>query len=139
MIVLVVEDEALLAMALHHILVRAGHDVVGPTGTASSALALAERTRPDMALVDINLRGAGKGTDLARAMYSRWNTPVIFATASVSEARANGDVALGYLAKPYSPEDVVASIEVAKRIIEGGRPPPPHIPHGLEMFPAGAA
>lgn len=139
MLILVVEDEALLAMTLEYVLVEAGHQVLGPAATASAALALAERSHPDLAFVDIMLRDGSRGTALAHELQTRWNTPVVFASASGSAAQANRDVAIGYLAKPYSPEDAVATVEVARCILEGGTPPPPAVPRGLEVFSTGAA
>lgn len=134
MLILVVEDEALLAMSLEYALVDAGHEVLGPAATVGAALALAEERHPDLAFVDIMLGDEIPGTDLARELRRRWNTPVIFASASGSAAHANRDVALGYLAKPYDWEDAVACVEVAKRIMAGGAPPPPAVPRALKVF-----
>src|SRR4051794_29430602 len=69
MLILVVEDEALVGLVL--VLVRGGHDVLGPAGTAAEALALAERTPPELALVDINLRNGGDGVGVARTLLGR--------------------------------------------------------------------
>lgn len=56
--VLVVEDEAIISMAIEDFLTDAGHCVVGPAGTVASALALLrEVTTIDCALLDVNLRG----------------------------------------------------------------------------------
>ena len=53
--VLVVEDEALVAIEISHVLTDAGFDVLGPAGSVPAALALLERSRCDVALLDINL------------------------------------------------------------------------------------
>ncbi len=55
--VLVVEDELLIAMDLEMTLEKHGHTVLGPATSIKSALSLLEHTRPDVALLDINLRG----------------------------------------------------------------------------------
>ena len=135
MLILVVEDEALLAMALEAALTDAGHHVLGPASTASRALEIVEREQPELALVDINLRDGSSGVDLARDMRARWGTPCLFMTAQSNVARANRDAALGILDKPYDPETVLACIDVMKEIMDGGNPPPPAIPYGLELFP----
>lgn len=134
MLILVVEDEPLIAMALEDTLARAGHEVLGPAKTARAALRLAERTPPDFAFVDIILADGSRGTELARELRTRWRTPVVFASASPAMASANRDLALGYLSKPFTQEDVLGSLEVAKCILEGGTPPPPPIPGALEVF-----
>ena len=55
--ILAVEDEALIAMELEDMLEALGHEVIGPAATAADALALLTRTRPDAAIVDVNLAG----------------------------------------------------------------------------------
>lgn len=134
MLILVVEDELLTAMALADALARAGHEVLGPAETASAALQLAERSPPDFAFVDIMLADGSKGTELARELQAQWKTPVVFASASPTMASANRDVALGYLSKPFTEEDVLGTLEVAMRVMEGGTPPPPPIPYALEVY-----
>ena len=52
--ILVVEDEALVALAMARALQRAGHEVLGPTGSVSEALALM-RDGCDAAVLDVNL------------------------------------------------------------------------------------
>jgi PAS domain S-box-containing protein len=56
--VLVVEDEALLAMELAEHLVRAGASVVGPASTLAAGIALARTEEFDCAVLDLNLGGA---------------------------------------------------------------------------------
>ncbi|PZQ56883.1 MAG: response regulator receiver protein [Phenylobacterium zucineum] len=54
---LIVEDEALIAMAVAHDLSRLGWDIIGPAATVEEALALLAVERPDAAVLDINLGG----------------------------------------------------------------------------------
>ena len=55
--VLVAEDEFLIALDLEMILQSYGHSVAGPVGSIEGALALLEDGRPDVAVLDVNLRG----------------------------------------------------------------------------------
>ncbi|ULB12456.1 response regulator (plasmid) [Cereibacter azotoformans] len=55
--VLIVEDEFLIALDLQMMLEDAGHSVLGPAGTVAAALRLLEGTPPDVATLDLNLRG----------------------------------------------------------------------------------
>lgn len=55
--VLVVEDESLIAMDVQMMLEDNGFHVLGPAGTVESALQLLEEVRPDVAVLDGNLRG----------------------------------------------------------------------------------
>jgi two-component system, response regulator PdtaR len=56
-LVLVVEDEFLIAMDLELLLRRHGWRVLGPAATVAEALRLLRSETPDVALLDINLRG----------------------------------------------------------------------------------
>jgi CheY-like chemotaxis protein len=56
-VVLVVEDEFLIAMDLELLLQRHGWRVLGPAATVAEALRLLTGERPDVALLDVNLRG----------------------------------------------------------------------------------
>lgn len=55
--VLVVEDEALIALMIEDVLIDAGCEIVGTTGKLETALALARNARPDIAVLDISIRG----------------------------------------------------------------------------------
>ena len=56
--VLVVEDEALVAMLIEDMIHDSGDEVVGSAGKLTDAVALAQETQADVALLDINLGGA---------------------------------------------------------------------------------
>jgi DNA-binding response OmpR family regulator len=55
--ILVVEDDALIAMELGERLAELGHTVIGPAHSIAEAEALIARDRPDAALLDANLAG----------------------------------------------------------------------------------
>ncbi len=55
-VILVVEDETLIALDLTDILCECGFEVLGPAATVTAALTLIGRRRPDAAILDINLR-----------------------------------------------------------------------------------
>lgn len=76
--VLVVEDEAILALALQDMLEALGCWVVGVAARVEAALELAQRSDFDLALLDVNL--AGERVDpVARAVAAR-GLPLVFAT-----------------------------------------------------------
>lgn len=56
--VLVIEDEVLVAMGMEMTLVEAGYLVVGPVGRFDQAMQAAQAEEADVALLDVNLRGA---------------------------------------------------------------------------------
>lgn len=76
--VLVLEDDFYLADDARQILEDAGASVLGAFSTVKDALNLLDQTKPDCALVDVNL-GAGPNFESARAIRSR-DIPLIFMT-----------------------------------------------------------
>ena len=132
MILLVAEDEALIALVLEGALRDAGHEVLGPAATPEEALALVEETRPELALIDINLTGGGDGIALARALRARYGVPSLFVSGQAPDALANRDTALGLVRKPYAPEDVARAVSVVSELLRGRRPA--RLPPGLELF-----
>lgn len=55
--ILVVEDEAAIAMLLEDMLLDLGHEIVGPVGRLAAAMELAGREPLDAAIVDVNVAG----------------------------------------------------------------------------------
>ena len=68
--VLIVEDDMLIALDVEHALREAGYDVCGVATSEAEALELAERLRPEMAVVDISL-GPGDGRVVAKTLCRR--------------------------------------------------------------------
>ena len=64
----------------------------------------------------------------------RWGVPSIFASAQAMDARRAKGVALGCIRKPYAAQTVLRSVEVAREVMDGGRPEV--VPAGLELFSA---
>ena len=131
---IIVEDEPLLAICISDTVEAAGHEVVCCVPSADRALACARRTGADLALVNISLHeGNTAGVELARSLGAL-DIPVIFVSGQRADAMTGREFALGYLPKPYSPEDVLQAIAVAEVVQQGGKPPPPPLPPGLELF-----
>lgn len=134
MIILVAENEALVAVTLALQLEAAGHRVLGPASTVDHAAALAVEERPDLALVDIDLHHQGDGVVLARELQERWRVPSFFMTGRPEVARAAADAALGVISKPYDLADIDDSLLVAASIINGSSLPQPPLPPSLQLF-----
>jgi DNA-binding response OmpR family regulator len=130
--VLIVEDEAVIALCIGMTLQEAGYEVVGPVMRMEECLKLAERQMPDLALVDINLVNSGSGIDVARVLLERWKVMSIFVSAQHLEAQKNMDVAIGCLKKPFALKSLVETIEVAKLLQQGKRPH--RMPDGLDLY-----
>ncbi|MEY2822877.1 MAG: hypothetical protein RLZZ485_513 [Actinomycetota bacterium] len=111
--ILVAEDETLIRMDLVEMLREAGYDVVGEATNGQEAIELAEKLRPDIAILDVKMpvldgiSAAEKIIDIA---------PVLMLTAFsqrdlVERARDAG--AMAYVVKPFTINDLVPSIEIA--------------------------
>ena len=115
--ILVVEDDAVIALDLQLQLEDMGYRVVGPADSAAQALALAQHHRPDLVLMDINIRGPVNGVQAAEQLRRAGGAqPVIFLTSHTdvgTVTQAVGASPYGYLSKPFQSDELRASIEVA--------------------------
>jgi CheY-like chemotaxis protein len=116
--VLIVEDECLTAEYLEEILAGTRFDVVGVADAVPEALALAERTHPRLALVDLSLRDRLDGLEAARLLRERFGTTVLFVTGSPrAEAQARAAMAgpMMVLRKPFLPRQLLHMLDAAAR------------------------
>jgi two-component system cell cycle sensor histidine kinase/response regulator CckA len=114
--ILIVEDEAILALDLEQRLTGMGFVVVDTASTGADAIEMAGRHRPDLVLMDIRLRGEMDGTEAAREIRSRFGLPVIFVTAfsdAVTVGRAKLAEPFGYVLKPFENREISLAIELA--------------------------
>ena len=115
--VLIIEDEAIVAMALEFSLVMAGHQVTAMADNLEEACAAIALGRPDIALVDIQLGHGRSGLTIAAELQRR-GIPVMFATGNVP-LQPRPDLAWGCFPKPYRDEELVLSLEMIERYIAG--------------------
>ncbi len=113
--ILIVEDQAILAMELEHVLTDAGHVVVGCAMDQVEALSLAEHAPPDVALVDVNLRDGPTGPDVARALVAAHQSVVVFLTANPEQIPEGFSGAIGALTKPFDDQTIRAVVAFAAR------------------------
>jgi two-component system, response regulator PdtaR len=114
--ILIVEDDYLVAIEMEGRLVEAGYEVVGTAGSAEEAISLARAHNPDLAIMDIRLAGLRDGVDAAVELFREHGTRSIFATAHDdprTRRRAAAAEPLGWLRKPYSPDDLIAAVKAA--------------------------
>ncbi|ABF41991.1 two component transcriptional regulator, winged helix family [Candidatus Koribacter versatilis Ellin345] len=127
--VFVVEDDADIARLVRYHLEGAGF-AVRTFLTGNGVIPESEKTPPNLFLLDIMVPGAD-GLEICRQIrHSRSiaMTPVIFLTAKTSEADKIAGLDLGaddYIAKPFSPRELIARIKAVLRRFE--RPLPPAV------------
>lgn len=118
--VLIAEDEVLVSMFLADLVEDAGFEVVGIARTAPDAVALAQQHRPDIALMDANLKGAASGIDAAQAMVREQDIALIFISGDSGLADDPAVAALKPVAvveKPCMPDDLTAVLQRAARLL----------------------
>lgn len=113
---LIVEDEAILALDLRSRLQREGYIVAGIAATGHDALAIHQEQAVDMALCDINLRGDWNGIETARKLMAFRPLPIIYLSAltdrdTIDEAKQTYPAA--YLTKPVTTDSLRIAIELA--------------------------
>ncbi len=130
-ILLIVEDQVLLAMVLKDELEDSGYRVLELAIRHQEALGVARQVRPDLALVNISLAAGDDGVALACDLKAL-GVPVLFISGQKDRARSAREVAIASLAKPYSPADMVDAVDYLFRHERGDESCPP--PSRLEMF-----
>nr|WP_281722731.1 ATP-binding protein [Nitrosomonas nitrosa] len=119
--ILVVEDESIVALDLQSRLIRLGYQVVGIANSGDAAIQMVAENCPNLALMDIRLRGGMDGVDTAGQLRERFGVPVIYLTAYADEPtleRAKITEPLGYLLKPFEERELHSTIEMALYRIE---------------------
>lgn len=107
--VLIVEDDYFLAEDARHALEAAGARVLGPCAKMDEAEELVRSTKPDCALLDINL-GSGPDFTGARAMLEQ-GIPVVFVTGYDAAVIPSELSHVGCLQKPTTPTKIVGAVE----------------------------
>lgn len=121
--VLIVEDEALLAMDIEAIVEDLGHVIVGDAASLDDVVALASDLRPNLAFIDIQLARGSSGLDACRVVRNRWpETEVVFVTANALKIPPDFCGGLGVIPKPFSRNGLVSAM---KYLTEGLCDPPP--------------
>jgi AmiR/NasT family two-component response regulator len=114
--VLIAEDEALIRLDLKEMLEEEGYEVVAEVGDVQQAVDRATELGPDLVILDIQMPVLD-GLSAAEQIASARIAPVIVLTAFsqrelVERARDAG--AMAYLVKPFSKNDLIPAIEVAR-------------------------
>ena len=116
--ILIVEDDPLLAATVKCLVeLNPRFTVTALANDLASAVAAAEKRRPDLALVDLQLANGSSGYAVAARLRDA-GIACLFTT-----ARAPGfavrDLAIGCLQKPYREEDLVRALTEAEDILKG--------------------
>lgn len=113
--VMIIEDEAIIAMDISAIVKQMGHDVTGIARTRDAAIDLARKQPPDLILADIQLADKSSGIDAVNQILAELgDRPVVFITA-FPERLLTGDrpEPAFLITKPYTEDQVQSALSQA--------------------------
>lgn len=109
--VMIIEDEAIIALHLKSIVEDLGHAVAGIARTRTEAYELATSSQPELVLADISLADGSSGIDAVKDILGTMDVPVVFITAFPERLLTGERPEPAYLiTKPFSPATVTAII-----------------------------
>jgi CheY-like chemotaxis protein len=116
--ILLVEDDDIVAKVADWRLKNLGYEVCGRATAGAEAMELVVKQKPDLVLMDINIRGEIDGIETARMIKKGFSIPVVFLT-SHSEGptleRAKETNPDGFILKPFEDNDLRVAIELAMK------------------------
>jgi len=115
--ILIVEDDAIISMDIEQRVQRLGHKVVGVVDRADKAFSTIIKEKPDLILMDINLKGEMDGISIADRLYKDMGIRVIYITAYSDpemKERAEKTDPLGYIIKPIRENELNRVLEEAE-------------------------
>jgi DNA-directed RNA polymerase specialized sigma24 family protein len=112
--VLIIEDEALIALDLEALVENLGHKVIGVARTRTEAVTIARTKPPGLILADIHLADGSSGLDAVDDLLNTFEVPVIFITAYPERFLTGERPEPAFLvSKPYQPATVSALVSQA--------------------------
>ena len=130
--ILIIEDEALVAMELRFVLEDLGHEVAGSAADARTARNIVRETDVDLALVDIHLSDGPTGVELGRELANEFGVTVLYMTANPGMVRDGVAGTIGVLSKPTDERAVQSAVDYALRRRLGQ--PVEYAPPELQLF-----
>ncbi len=117
--ILIVEDSAELGAAVASLLQACAAEVAGPVATAADAQRLVDELLPDVALIDIHLRGGERADDLIARLHDSGVRVVV--TSGDSSGLGTRVKAAATLSKPFSETELIAAVMPAHAALAANR------------------
>jgi DNA-binding LytR/AlgR family response regulator len=114
--ILIVEDEMLIAANISIQLESLGYEILGVIPRGQEAINVVKSERPDLVLMDINLKGEMDGIETATLMQLDGEIPIIYLSANTDEAsfkRAKATNPYAFLSKPFKKLDLKNALALA--------------------------
>ncbi len=130
--ILIVEDDPIIQKLIEYRLNALGYRVCGKADTGESAIFSAMDLKPDVILMDIQLKGTVDGVDAAKIIRKSLSTRIIFLTAFTDNAvlqRIKEVHPNGFIEKPFNDTDLRVALTLAHTN-------PDSSPYGSSLIPA---
>ena len=114
--IMIVEDEKIVAQHIQNVLEDLGYVIVAVAHSGSEAIAEALQKKPNLILMDINLRDGVDGIDAISEIKKNFSVPVVYITAYADSQilqRAKETEPFYYIVKPFEEHELNAAIEIA--------------------------
>lgn len=122
--ILIVEDDMIIAANLSLQLTKLGYEVIGIVSRGEDAISSANQNKPDIILMDVNLKGEIDGIDAAIAIHLQNEIPIIYLTANNDDGtflRAKETQPYAFISKPFNKLNLQRTIAlVVAKIMDSG-------------------
>ena len=108
--ILIVEDEKIIPMDYQINLEKKGFPVIKTVDNGIEAIKTAVDLRPNIILMDINIRGERNGIEIAKEIYLHYNPVIIFISAFIDEFSRNFGFNWIFMRKPISSIDILRMV-----------------------------
>lgn len=122
--ILIVEDDMIIAANISLQLCNLGYEVTGIETKAEEAIHHALETKPDMILMDIQLKGQSNGIDAVKAIRKYLDIPIIYLTANVDDStfeKAKETHPYAFIAKPFTNLNLERTIALVEEMVKEKR------------------
>ncbi|SHG20399.1 two component transcriptional regulator, LytTR family [Salegentibacter echinorum] len=119
--ILIVEDEMIIAANISLQLSKLGYKVTGIVSWGEEVLPHVKQNKPDIVLLDVQLKGKLDGIETARVMQNEFDIPIIYLTANADESnfnRAKTTNPFAFISKPFKKLDLQRAIELTVNRLE---------------------
>ena len=131
--ILIVEDDSQLAVTLKYLVEdNPRYRVIAMVDDAETAIAFLEKHEPDLVLLDLHLAHGSTGFSVA-VRLNDLGVPCLFVSGKAPRFPMP-DLALGFLMKPFTAEDVHRSLAAAEDLLRGRKTHRPKIPENLTLY-----
>ncbi len=112
--ILIVEDEAIIALDIRNILSQYGYQVSGLASSGEESIQKARELNPDLVLMDIKLKGRMDGIEAGHEIHNRFRIPVVYLTAFGEEKTLESvppNNGFMRIVKPFEENDIRCAIQ----------------------------